>query len=316
MPSRKSAAHVAHEDEIIALSRRDPALEPQQRLLGRAQGQGRMRATLHASASERAASAAASGRISPTRPQARASSAPTRRAVKKHVPDPRRADEPGEPRRVGDRKAIAERARDWKAEAQICCGEAQIARRRERRAAASAGAGYRGDRRNGAALECTDHAVEPRLVGERVLRRREGAELRDVGARREGLAARAGDDEGAQRPIASERSDKFFELIIHREGQRVARRGSVEGNRADPVLCGVEDVLHHQFLPVHNLRARKSWYRQSFRALAILPLKRGVRRSCRPSNVGLAAALPRIMGLIPSTFMSGGKSVSPASSAG
>src|SRR6185437_16173423 len=105
------------------------------------------------------------------------------------------ADDRGQARQVAHREAVAERARDREAEARIGRGDAQVAGRGDAAAAAGAGAADGGDDRHAALLDGADDAVDARLIGERVLRRLEGAELRDVGAGGERLVAGAGDEQ-------------------------------------------------------------------------------------------------------------------------
>ena len=108
----------------------------------------------------------------------------------------RRTDQIDHPRRVGHRQAVAERARHRHAEPRAVGADAQVARHRDRAAAAGGGAVDLGDGRDRQALDAIDHRVEPALVGDAGVAVGELAELRNVGAGRE-RAARTAYDEHA-----------------------------------------------------------------------------------------------------------------------
>ena len=124
----------------------------------------------------------------------------------------------------------------------VCGADAQVAAGRDARAAAGAGAGDRGDRRHPAALEVAENPVDAGLVLERVLRRLEGAELRDVGAGRERLVAGAGEDHDLDRGIVVHLAADLGHALVHREGERIARLRPVEGDAGNPVADLIEEI--------------------------------------------------------------------------
>jgi hypothetical protein len=92
------------------------------------------------------------------------------------------------------------------------------------------------DGRLSAALERAEHPVHESLVAERVLRRREGAELGDVGAGREGAPARTLDHHRADRRVGIDRLGEAVQPLVHRESEGVARLRPVEGDAGDARL--------------------------------------------------------------------------------
>src|SRR5207244_3815033 len=91
------------------------------------------------------------------------------------------------------------------------------------------------------------HAVDARLVVERVLLLVEGAELRDVGAGGERLVAGAGDEQRAHRAVLVRLVADLGEALVHRERQRVPRLRAIEGDVADAVAKFVEQFFHRAF---------------------------------------------------------------------
>ena len=97
------------------------------------------------------------------------------------------ADKRRKPRQIGYRQAIAERARDGKAEFRVFGCNAQIAAGRESGAASCASPCYDRNRRHAAVFERAHDAIHEGLVAERVVGRLKVLENGDVGARRERL---------------------------------------------------------------------------------------------------------------------------------
>ena len=156
---------------------------------------------------------------------------------------PRRSDQCGEPADIRHRQAIAERARDRKAEFGRPGADANIAARRDPGAAAGAGAVDRGDRRHAAGLELAEHPVDAGFVVERVLRRGEFAELVDVGAGGEGLVAGALEHQHLDRTVPIGLLANLRQPLVHREREGVAGLRPVERHPADAVTLVVKDVV-------------------------------------------------------------------------
>ena len=110
-------------------------------------------------------------------------------------------------------------------------------------AAAGADAGDRRDGRHAALLQHAEHAVVARLVVDRVLRRRERAELVDVRSRGERLVARAGEDQDLDGAILVRLLADLGDALVHLERERVARLRPVEGDAADAVAHVEKDVV-------------------------------------------------------------------------
>ena len=85
--------------------------------------------------------------------------------------EPRGADQGREPADIGRRQAVAERARDRKSELRGPGADAQVAARGDAGAAAGAGAVDRRNGRHPALFERGQHAIDPGLVADGVLRR-------------------------------------------------------------------------------------------------------------------------------------------------
>ena len=86
-------------------------------------------------------------------------------------------------------------------------------------------------------------SVDTRFIVERVLRRGEGSELIDIGARCEGLVAGALQHQHLERAIAVGLVADFRQPFVHRESERVARLRAIERDPADAAAHFVEDVL-------------------------------------------------------------------------
>ena len=110
-------------------------------------------------------------------------------------------------------------------------------------AAAGADARDRRDGRHAALFQHAEHAVVARLVVDRVLRRREGAELVDVGSRGESLVARAGEDQHLDGAILVRFLADLGNALVHLEREGVARLRPVEGDAADAVAHVEKDVV-------------------------------------------------------------------------
>src|SRR5207247_6277001 len=98
-------------------------------------------------------------------------------------------------RRTGE--AVTQCARDGDRERRLRRRDAEIARERDRAAAAGGDALNLRDGRLRDVLEAIQHLIDPRLVIDRVLRRAEALELRDVRAGDERFAARAAQNQDA-----------------------------------------------------------------------------------------------------------------------
>ena len=131
------------------------------------------------------------------------------------------------------RQHVAERAGDREAEAHIVRAKADVAIGGDAGAPARARARDGGDQRHGAS---SDHGAAGRcvrLVLQALFGRLEDAELRDVGACRERLAAGAGQHQRPDRPARLDAGADLGELVVHVERQRIARLGPVQGDEAD-----------------------------------------------------------------------------------
>src|SRR5690606_18276682 len=144
----------------------------------------------------------------------------------------------------------AQGAGDGEAEAHVDAGDAQVAGRRDGRAAAGARTGDGGDGRHRAALDGTEHLVHGGLVVDGVAGAGEGAELGYVGSGGEGVAG-TGDDDRRQ-PLGRRGAD-LGQSPVHAERQRVARGGTVEGEITDVTLA-----LEKQFLFGRHVNDRRS----------------------------------------------------------
>ena len=86
-------------------------------------------------------------------------------------------------------------------------------------------------------LEAIQHLIDPRLVIDRVLRRAEALELRDVRAGDERFAARAAQNQDADIRIVVDALAGVQQRSIHLPRHRVARVGPVEGQDRQRTLC-------------------------------------------------------------------------------
>src|SRR5829696_6834444 len=149
-------AHVAHQDQVLALLAGKALGQASHRLLGRAQRQRRMAGD---GAGEFLGAALEGGRVLDDLGQE-----PDRERLPRldharredDVLDPRRA---GEPADVRHREAVAERARDREAELRGLGADAQVAAGRDPRPAAGADPRDRRDRRHPALLEVAENPV-------------------------------------------------------------------------------------------------------------------------------------------------------------
>src|SRR5215813_12685565 len=148
------ATHVAHEDEVFAFLTREPALQPRRKILDHFVEQSDPRRLLSSDES----------------------------GSENEILHARRPDQGGEPADARHRKAIAKRAGNRKSESCRFRSHAQIAAGGNARSAAGARAGNRGNGRHAALFERRQHAIEPRFIFDRVLRRLKSAKLIDVGA--------------------------------------------------------------------------------------------------------------------------------------
>src|SRR5205085_3456027 len=161
-------------------------------------------------------------------------------------------DQRHQPRDVGHRQAITERARDRKADPGCLGADTDIAARGDPGSAAGAGAGNGGDGRYPDLLQRAQHAVDPRFVVERILRGLEGAELRDVGAGRKCLVAGAGQDHRLDRAVGVGVLANLGHLLVHRKRQRVARLRPIEGDAGDAVRNGIDQIFTRTYRGVHG----------------------------------------------------------------
>ncbi len=150
------------------------------------------------------------------------------------------ADQIDHPRRIRDRETIAERARHRHAKHRPLRADAEVARHRDRAAAAGGDAVDLGDRDERQPLDAIDHRVEPLLVGHAV-----GAvevlELRDVGAGGES-AVRSAYDEDADVAVGFGGLAGLDQRVVHLPRQRIARFGATERDDSDGSLDVPGDV--------------------------------------------------------------------------
>jgi hypothetical protein len=92
-------------------------------------------------------------------------------------------------------------------------------------------------------FELRQNPIDAGFVFERMLRRREGPKLIDVGARRKGLVAGALEHQHLDRTVAIGLVAECGEPLIHREGEGIARLRAIEGDPPDAVAQLVENVL-------------------------------------------------------------------------
>ena len=111
--------------------------------------------------------------------------------------------------------------------------QAQVAGIRDRQPAADRPAFDDGDGGHAQSFESGDVAVDFLLVGDAVLAGFELAELLDVGAGDERLAAGAAQQGEAERGVAVDRLAGGGEVVIHAPGHGVARGRAVEGDARD-----------------------------------------------------------------------------------
>jgi hypothetical protein len=157
-------------------------------------------------------------------------------AGEEHLLGVRRADEVDERLRAVEPVAEAELGRRH-AELRALGADADVAAHRRRRAAADAVAADHRDRRDRHRLQRRIGLLRRRLVvGEGRGLLALVLELRDVGARRERLAARAGDDHDADRRIGGERRHDLERGLPHLERDRVVALGVVEDHPADAAI--------------------------------------------------------------------------------
>ena len=145
---------------------------------------------------------------------------------------------------------IAERLRNRQAEAGTLIGNANIAAAGNAKPTAGAGAGDGRDHGLGAALQRAQHLINAGFVIQRIFRGAEFAELGDIGAGRESLAAGAHDDPDANRGIGADFIGQFSKPRIHGEGHRIARLRAVEGGPGNAAFADfVQQVFGHGQVP-------------------------------------------------------------------
>ena len=173
-----------------------------------------------------------------------------------HILDARRTDQRGNAADIRHRQAIAERARDRKPHPRSPGADAQVAARRDARASAGAGTVDGGNGRHPAGFENAKHAIDTVLIVERILRRLEGTELVDVGARGKRLVAGPPQQQHLDRLVAVGEFADLGEPLIHLECEGVARLRPVEGHPADAVITDgkQEVVLPHRYSLIHVAR--------------------------------------------------------------
>ena len=143
----------------------------------------------------------------------------------------------------GRRQAVAERPGDRDAEARVGRGDAQVACKRDRAAAAGGHALHLRDGRLGHPLEPIEHAIEPLLVLHAVVSIGEVLKLCDVGAGDERLAAGAAQHQDAQRRVAVDALAGVDERLVHLPRHGVARVGTIEGQECERSV-GLEVGMH------------------------------------------------------------------------
>ena len=157
---------------------------------------------------------------------------------------PRRAEEVEEQVEGGHREAVAEGAGDGDPEASAGRGDADVAGGGDREATTGAGAPHRRYGRDPDLHQGADPALHPLLVGDRVLLGPELLELADVGAGDEGLIARAGQDQAAERVVGIRLPCDLAQPVVHREGHRVPGLGPVEGQPEDVTPAILDQVRY------------------------------------------------------------------------
>src|SRR6266571_2215230 len=250
----KIPAHVAHENEVLALLARQALLQAPQRFFRRAQRQGRIARDQPAELARPALQlrrvfhdlvqqTELEGFVGIQQPRG-----------ENEVLYARRTDERRQPAETGHGQAVAERPRDRKSEPRRPRRNPQIAAGRDRRTAAGTRAGDGCNGRNAASLERGEDPIDLRFVVERVLRRLEGAKLIDVRARGKRLVALAGQNQGPERPVGVGGVADFLEALVHRKGERVSRLGSIEGYAADSIVHLVQKVVSGGRVPSDGFR--------------------------------------------------------------
>jgi hypothetical protein len=132
--------------------------------------------------------------------------------------------------------------RDRKSEFRDPGSNAKVTARGDPGAPASANAVDRRNRRHLALFERAQHAIDPCLVVDGILRGVECAKLIDVGAGRECLVACAGEDQHLEGTITGRGFAYRCKPFIHVEGQRISRLRPVEGDPADAIADLVKQM--------------------------------------------------------------------------
>ena len=171
--------------------------------------------------------------------------------VEQHARRGRQADAAGKPlRRAGAGDEAEADLRHTQARARV--GDDEVADQRDLQTAADGVALERGDHRPVERLPRAEHAARERDV---LLHRRRVAqhpvELAEIGAGEEAPAARAREDDHADRGILARGERRVFEPLEHRIGQRVDGR-VVDGDCGDAVVDGdLHDGLAHRGGTIH-----------------------------------------------------------------
>src|SRR6202021_2294461 len=108
-------------------------------------------------------------------------------------------------------------------------------------------------------------------------------------SRRERLVAGAGQDQRLDRTVAVGRFADRGHLLVHREGQRVARLRTVERDPADAVLDGIQKIFRRLDRGVHvTLFLFLGKQSKSVQATAAF----GLDTTSRPFSTSIAAITP------------------------
>ena len=160
--------------------------------------------------------------------------------------EPRRAEEIETARVLVHRQAVAQRARDRRAEAGLRGCDPEIARVRDQEPGADGDALDLRDDRLADALQAIDAAIEIALVRQAVFLSAELGELADVRAGHERLAARAAQHEDAHRIVGIDLVAGLIQSLVHAPGDRVARFRTIERHRDDRAVAFDEQLVGHE----------------------------------------------------------------------
>ena len=158
-----------------------------------------------------------------------------------HVARESRTDEVDESRRVADRQAVAESPRHRHAELCPIRTDSQVAGHRNRASAADCGTIDLRNRGHRQLLEPVDQLFEAVLVDDAGIGIDEVPEVGNIGARREG-AARTAYDEDAHVLVRADGIEDVGQREIHVPGEGVSRFGTIHCHNRDGFVDHEVDV--------------------------------------------------------------------------